>query len=348
MTRYRRLIIAFALLIGVNFVLATGYWLMNQGRTNPDGSEIGYLQCLYMTVISTFTVGYGEFVPIVTPIDRIYTMLVIVLGLGTMGYGLSQMTAFIVEGELQEIVGRRKMEKSIAALRDHFIVCGTEDVGGYVIEELLATKRPFVAVDTDIAQLKKLAETRPLLYVAGDATDEAILAKAGIKSAAGVVCSLPNDKDNLVLAMTCRLANPKLRIVAQARDVKLSQRIKNAGADSVVSPQLIGGMRLVSEMVRPTVVNFLDRMLRDMEKNMRVEEVRIEAGSPLTGQRLRDEGIASSDVLVMAIQEPGSSGFGYVPDAETRLQAGYTLVVLGEAERVARLRDLAGKNKKMV
>lgn len=348
MTRYRRLIIAFALLIGVNFVLAAGYWLMNQGRTNPDGSEIGYLQCLYMTVISTFTVGYGEFVPVVTPMDRIYTMLVIVLGLGTMGYGVSQMTAFIVEGDLNEIVGRRKMEKRIAALRDHIIVCGTGDVGGYVIEELLATKRPFVVVDGDGEALKKLTETHPLLCVVGDATDEAILAKAGVKAAAGVVCALPNDRDNLVLAMTCRLANPKLRIVAQAQDIKLLQRIKSAGADSVVSPHFIGGMRLVSEMVRPAVVSFLDLMLRDMKTQMRVEDVRIEPGSRLAGQRLRDEGIANSEVLVMAIQEPDSSGFIYVPDAETRLHPGSTLVVLGDTDRVARLRGLAAASENVV
>lgn len=233
-------------------------------------------------------------------------------------------------------------------MRDHFIVCGTGDVGGYVIEELQATKRPFVLVDADGEALKKLAETRPLLYVAGDATDEEVLAKAGVKNAAGVVCALPNDRDNLVLAMTCRLANAKVRIVAQAQDIKLAQRIKNAGADSVVSPQFIGGMRLVSEMVRPTVVSFLDRMLRDMEKHMRIEEVRIEAGSPLSGQQLKDQGIAGSDVLVMAIQDPGNSEFRYVPDSGAKLQPGSTLVVLGDADRVARLRDLAGQSSKVL
>jgi voltage-gated potassium channel len=345
MMRYRRLLIAFALLVGVNFALATGYWVMNQDRTNPDGSEIGYLQCLYMTVISTFTVGYGEFVPVTTPTDRIYTMLVIVLGLGTMGYGVSQMTAFIVEGELREIVGRRKMEKSIAALRDHFLVCGTGDVGQYVIEELIATKRPFVAIDVDEEQLKKLAAAKPVLYLAGDPTDEAVLAKAGIKEAAGVMCALANDRDNLVLAMTCRLANAKLRIVAQAQDVKFSQRIKSAGADAIVSPQFIGGMRLVSEMVRPTVVSFLDLMLRDLDKNMRIEEVQVETGSPLVGQTLQDEGIAQSEVLVMAIQELGASRFQYVPAAETRLMPGHTMVVLGDVEHVARLRALAAPTR---
>lgn len=341
MARYRRLVVAFLLLVGVNFSLAVGYWLLNQGRTNPDGSAIDFLQCLYMTVISTFTVGYGEAIPIVTPADKIYTMAVIVLGLGTMGYGVSQMTAFMVEGELLGILERRKMDKRIAAMKDHFVVCGTGDVGRYVIEEMLATQRPFVAVDADEGHLKKLSEGRSFAYLIGDATDEEVLANAGIKVAAGVVCALEHDRDNLVLAMTCRMHNPKIRIVAKCHDIKLSQRIKNAGADSVVSPQFIGGMRLVSEMVRPTVVSFLDLMLRDKEKGVRVEEVRVEAGSALAGSRLVDHALADSGVLVMALQAPGATAFVYGPSSDTVLQPGSTMIVLGDTEHVRKLGALA-------
>lgn len=341
MARYRRLVMAFWLLIGVNVILASGYWLMQRGRTNPDGSDIDFLQCLYMTVISTFTVGYGEVIPVVTAADKIYTMLVIAIGLGTVGYGVSQMTAFMVEGELLGILERRKMDKQIAAMRDHFIVCGTGDVGGYVIEELLATKRPFVAVTVDEGQLKRMSAGRPFPYIVGDATDEAVLTQAGIKTAAGVVCALESDSDNLVLAMTCRMNNPRVRIVAKCHDVKLSQRIKAAGADAVVSPQFIGGMRLVSELVRPTAVNFLDLMLRDREKGIRVEEVRVEAGSALADRRLSDRVIADSDVLVMALLAPGATTFVYGPASDSVLVPGTTMVVLGDTEHVGRLRALA-------
>ncbi len=345
MIRYRRLIVAFAILVGVNLSLAFGYWLMNRDRLNPDGTEVDYLQCLYMTVVSTFTVGYGELVPIETAADQIYTMFVIVLGLGTMGYGLSQMTAFIVEGDLKDIIERRKMEKQIAALRDHFIVCGAGDVGHYVMGELAATQRAFVAVDTDEAHLKKLAAHQPFPYVVGDATDEAVLTQAGIKAAAGVVCALSHDRDNLVLAMTCRQINPQLRIVAMTHDIKLSQRIKSAGADAVVSPQFIGGMRLVSEMVRPTVVSFLDLMLRDQHKSMRVEEVLVAAGSALDGATPQSPIVARSEVLIMAFQAKGSSAFQYVPASDVVFHPGSTLIVLGEAQAVAQLREagLAGK-----
>lgn len=341
MARYRRLLGVFLMLVGVNLSLAGGYWLINRGRTNPDGSAIDFLQCLYMTVISTFTVGYGEAIAVVTPVDKIYTMFVIVLGLSTMGYGISQMTAFVVEGELLGILERRKMDKQIAAMKGHFIVCGTGDVGRYVIEEMLATQRPFVAVDGDAEQLKRMSAGQRFPYVVGDATDEEVLEAAGVKMAAGVVCAMENDRDNLVLAMTCRMHNPKIRIVAKCQDVKLSQRIRNAGADAVVSPQFIGGMRLVSEMVRPTVVSFLDLMLRDKEKGVRVEEVRVEAGSALAGSRLADHAVANSGVLVMALQAPGITTFVYGPPSDTVLQAGSTLVVLGDTEHVRKLGVLA-------
>lgn len=237
------------------------------------------------------------------------------------------------------------MDKRIAAMKDHFIVCGTGDVGRYVIEEMLATQRSFVAVDADEDHLKKLSEGKPFVYVIGDAMDEEVLASAGIKVAAGVVCALEHDRDNLVLAMTCRMSNPKVRIVAKCHDIKLSQRIKTAGADSVVSPQFIGGMRLVSEMVRPTVVSFLDLMLRDKEKGIRVEEVRIESGSALAGRRLADPVLANSDVLVMALQAPGATTFVYGPPSDSVLQPGSTMVVLGDAEHVRKLSLLAAGSR---
>lgn len=339
--RIRRLIGALGLLVGGNFAFAAGYWVLNLGRTNPDGSPIGYIQCLYMTVITTFTVGYGELVPILNTTDRVYTILVITIGIGTIGYALSQMTAFIVEGDLRNILGRRKMEKRIVVVHDHFLVCGSGEVGHYVIEELFATKRPFVAIDTDEEHLKKVIGDRPGLYIVGDATDEEVLIHAGVKVAAGVICALQHDRDNLVLAMTCRQINPKLRIVAKAHDIKLLERLRHAGADAVVSPQFIGGLRLVSEMVRPTVVTFLDQMLRESDAAVRVEEVRIAAGSRLAGKRLNEIDLEQRGMSAMALKAPGSDKFVYVPARDSILAPGCTVIVLGDAERVGKLREEA-------
>lgn len=339
--RLRHLIGVFGLLVGGNFAFAAGYWILNRTRMNPDGSPIGYIQCLYMTVVTTFTVGYGELVPIVTSFDRIYTMLVITVGIGTIGYTLSQMTAFIVEGNLQNILERRKMEKRIGMLQDHFLLCGSGDVGRYVIDELVATRRPLVVIDTDEEQLKKAIADRPILYIVGDATDEDVLLRAGAKVASGVICALQNDRDNLVLAMTCRQINPKLRIVAKAHDIKLLERLRHAGADAVVSPQFIGGLRLVSEMVRPTVVTFLDQMLRERDAAMRVEEVRIAAGSKMAGKRLNEIDLEQRGMSAMALKAPGSDTFVYVPARDSVLTVGCTIIVLGDAERVATLRTEA-------
>ena len=336
--RVRRLVGALGLLVGGNFAFAAGYWVLNLGRTNPDGSPIGYIQCLYMTVVTTFTVGYGEMVPIVTTTDRVYTMIVILIGIGTIGYALSQMTAFIVEGDLRNILGRRKMEKRIVVLHDHFLVCGSGDVGHYVIDELFATKRSLVVIDTDEEHLKKVVGDRPILYIVGDATDEEVLIHAGAKVAAGVICALQNDRDNLVLAMTCRQINPKLRIVAKAHDIKLLERLRHAGADAVVSPQFIGGLRLVSEMVRPTVVTFLDQMLRESDAAVRVEEVRIAAGSRMAGKRLNEIDLEQRGMSAMALKVPGSDKFVYVPASDSVLTPGCTIIVLGDAEHVTQLR----------
>ena len=339
--RLRRLIGAFGLLVAGNFAFATGYWILNRGRMNPDGSPIGYIQSLYMTVVTTFTVGYGELVPVVTAFDRVYTMLVITVGIGTFGYTLSQMTAFIVEGNLRNILERRKMEKRIRILHDHFLVCGCGDVGRYVIDELAVTRRSLVVIDADDEQLRKVIGDRPILYIVGDATDEDVLVRAGAKVASGVICALQNDRDNLVLAMTCRQINPKLRIVAKAHDIKLLERLRQAGADAAVSPQFIGGLRLVSEMVRPTVVTFLDQMLRESGGAMRVEEVRIAAGSRMAGKRLDEIDLEQRGMSAMALKAPDSDTFVYVPARDSVLTAGCTLIVLGDAERVTTLRKEA-------
>ncbi len=339
---YRRLLVALAIVIGVNLLLAIGYWLLNLDRTNDDGSPITFDQCLYMTVISTFTVGYGEAVPIKTPLDRFYTMLVIFIGIAMIGFGLSQMTAFFVEGELRNLLGRLTMDQAIASLRNHFVICGLGDTGYYASVELHATKRPFVVIDPDEARLKKMAEATPFLYLVGDATDDVILEKAGIRHAAGVLCAMPNDRDNLFLAMTCRQLNRTLRIVSKVHDVHLGQRLRNAGADSVVSPQFIGGLRLVSELTRPTAVTFLDRMLRDRDTSFRIEEVRIEAGSSVAGKLLGEAGLAHSGALVMALQKPGAEQFIYVPPMDSVLEPGSTIIVLATPEQVRSLRKASG------
>jgi len=166
------------------------------------------------------------------------------------------------------------MEKIAGKSRDHYIVCGVGSVGFYIANELYATKRPYVIVDVNKENIEKSLESLPdEVFIEGDATDSNTLLKAGVERARGLFAVTRDDNQNLVVSLTAKQLNPKLKVVARCNDMRNSEKMKKAGADAVVSPTSIGGLRMASEMVRPTVVSFLDTMLRDRERNLRVEEL---------------------------------------------------------------------------
>lgn len=237
------------------------------------------------------------------------------------------------------------MTKGIEQLRGHVVVCGVGATGAHILEELVATQTPFVAIDRDRQRLQRLDEDFPELelhYVVGDATDDHVLEEAGITRARGIIAALHDDKDNLFVTVTARALNPGARIVAKSVESSADNKLRRAGADAVVSPNRIGGMRLVSEMVRPVVVQFLDLMLRDKQKSLRIEELPIPDHSSLVGSELRKTDIRrKSNVLVIAVRTPDGA-FHYNPGPETTLRRGMVLVVLGETEQVIRLREGVG------
>lgn len=253
------------------------------------------------------------------------------------------MTTFLVEGAFSQMGKRRKMLKKISEIDRHIIVCGLGNTGIHVVRELMSTYWPVLVVDLDIESLQRaaedLAECGELLYIHGDALDDKILEQAGIQRAFGIVCSLPSDKDNVFLTLTARQMNPKIRIVTRAIDLHAAQRMKIAGADSVVTTNFIGGMRLASEMIRPHVTQFLDLMLRDKEKNLRVEELEVTPRSGLDGKRLGDARLREErHLLVLAVKTP-DGGYEYGPGADFVLRNGVVLLVMGSPESVARLRE---------
>lgn len=332
-----RLLLA-AMTLGIVMVVgASGYHLLGAG-------EWSWGDCLYMTVITLSTVGYGEVLHGMeaTPFGRVWTVGLILLGSGTLLYFISTLTAFIVEGDLQGAIRRRRMQKRISNLSGHIIVCGVGNTGIHVVSELLATETPFVIVDTDPARLVKTAEdfgADKVHYVLGDASDDDVLRAAGVERCRGVVAALHDDKDNLFITVTARALNPKARIVAKAVEGPSEPKLRRAGADAVVSTNFIGGMRLVSEMVRPRVVEFLDQMLRDKEKNLRIEEVTIPEGSPLVGLAIRDSAIRkAADVLVIAVRLPDGT-ISHNPRPDLVLSANLTLIVLAMSREVALLRQ---------
>ncbi len=334
-----RLVAPAVALLGVVALGVVGYHQLGGGRWSLD-------DCLYMTVITLTTVGYGEVLPGMdaVPMAREFTALLIVAGMGVFLYFASHVTAIIIEGDLQRALRKTRMRSKIAKLVDHVVVCGAGSTGRHVVEELLAAARPVVAVDVDEESLEEQGRRsdRALYHsIHGDATDDVVLRAANVTAAAGVVAALPNDKDNLYLVVTARQANARARIVARGSDLAVLEKLRKAGADAVVSPNFIGGMRMVSELLRPQVVRFLDDMLRDREGRWRIEEVALGDSAPLVGQSLREVNLRGRyEITVLAVR--GSDGaIDYAPDADLRLEGGSTLVVLGRLDQVRALRGRA-------
>jgi voltage-gated potassium channel len=251
----------------------------------------------------------------------------------------------IIEGDIRNALRKTRMRKTIQSLEDHYVVCGTGSTGRHVIKELIATQRPVVGIDMSEERLEWISEhwggtKAGFYYIVGDATDEEVLAAANVANARGIVAGLANDKDNLYLVVTVRQLNPKARVVARGSDLKVLEKLKRAGADTVVSPNYIGGMRMVSELVRPAVVRFLDVMLKD-SKGMRIEEVEITEASRYAGRTVATSNIRKdAGVSILAVCESGGE-YIYNPDKDYEITPGTKLVVLGEATATATLRKLA-------
>jgi len=328
MTLERRLMLAAATLGGVVVVGVVGYMIIERWSL---------LEAAYMTVITLASVGFMEVHPLSAG-GRVFTIFLILGGMGTLLYGISSATAFIVEGELKDILRRRKMEKKIAALHGHYIVCGVAGVGRYVVEEMRGAMRQLVVVDEDLRRLEALPAGE-LLWVQGSPTADGVLRAAGIERAAGLVSALDTDKDNLFLVLTARNLAPQLRIVALAVEEESSRKLRVAGADEVVSANRIGGLRIASVMIRPAAVTFLDRMLRPSGQALRVEELTVGQGSAAAGRRLSEvEALREAKALVLARRPSGSEDYQHNPPADAVLGAGDTLVMMVEVARLEELR----------
>jgi len=345
MSLRRRLLYALLTLIVVVAVAVFGYRILG-------GDKVGFLQALYMAVITLAGVGYGEIVDTShNPALRVFNMFVVLIGVTLTVYVFSVVTAFLVEGEIRNIFWRRRMERRISELKDHYIVCGLGDTGRYCIDELLKTDTPFVAVDNHPDNVKRFQEQAvksDLLYVIGDAADASILEEAGIAHAKGLIAALPSDKDNLVVTVMAHQQNPRLRIVARCTDLKFSERLIKAGANATVSPNHIGGLRMASEALRPHVVGFLDVMLKEKGHTVRVEEIHIPQGGAWVGLSMSDLSLRHHyHLLPMAVKTHGSEKdpkFLFDPPDGYHLSAGDVIVVMGEVHEVHKARhDAAHK-----
>ncbi len=297
------------------------------GYSLIGGEKYSLLDSLYMTVITIATIGYSEIIDMSgNPAGRVFTIFIALAGIGILTFLFSEVTAFIVESELKDVFRRRRMEKLIGKYREHYIICGIEGVGLYIVDELENTKRPYAVVDINNDRLETALKSFPdMVFINGDATDSDILLKAGIKEAKGLFAVTGNDNLNLVISLTAKQLNPDLRVIACCNDNRNIEKIKKAGADNAVSPTFIGGLRIVSDMVRPAVVSFLDTMLRDKEKNLRIEEIKL--SDSFHGKTISDLNLKKySNTLLLAVKSDGD--WVYNPSVDYVIKKVDTLIVM--------------------
>jgi len=341
----KRLLLALALLLGLIVVSTTGYRVIG-------GPSVTFLQALYMAVITLAGVGYGEIVDTShNPTLRVFNIGIVLFGVAITVYVFSVVAAFLVEVEFTNPFWRRRMQRHINELTGHHIVCGLGDTGRHAVAELQKTNTPHVVVDLSEENLKKLKELHPealheMLYVVGDATEEDVLEKAGLNRASGLIAALPLDKDNLVVTVIVRQRFPKMRIVARSAERKFAERMLRAGANSTVSPSQIGGLRMASELIRPHVVGFLDLMLKEQGKTLRVEEIEVKAASPWAGSTLHELNLKGRyNLLVLGLKRPvaeNSPDLLVNPPDNSVVGSQAIIIAMGDVKDIHRARQDAG------
>jgi voltage-gated potassium channel len=322
------------LMVVIVFLFGTfGFLLVGAGKWS-------LFDCAYMTSITLTTVGYGEILEDMGHQGRTFAMVLMWTGMGVTLYAISTITGFVVEQNFTRILRERKMEKRIAAMKDHFIVCGMGKTGFNVLKELMESKRPCVIIEIKPERIEWIRKQfQNLHFIQGDATEEEVLRRAGIERASGILAALGEDSHNLLITVQARYVNPATKIVARCQENNLADKFYRAGANYVVNPAFIGGMRMASEMVRPNVVSFLDRMLRGKDKTVRVEEVELCEGSPWIGKPLVDiEMREKTGLIPISIKNPEDEDFRYNPSKEEVLKVGTVMIVIGNPEQIAGLR----------
>lgn len=322
-----------------------GYHWLGEG-------DWGWLDCLYMVMITITTVGYGEVIPVSdSDLGLVFTMTLLISGLGVSAYFLSALTAYILEGDLREAIWRRSMERDILTLKGHYIVCGAGEVGQNVIQQLLKGGHEVVVIELEEERLERITRQFPqrVYAVHGDATEDELLKACGLLRANGLISALQTDRDNLFVVVSARQLNPELRIISRSTNDRSATKITRAGADVVVCPTTIGGLRMASEMMRPTVVGFLDLIVRNSQDNeLTVEEVFIPSGSPLDGLELmRSQIRKAGNVLVLSVVQLDQS-HRFNPPPNFVIRAGMTLVALGELSELTQLKAYVNGDRSLV
>jgi voltage-gated potassium channel len=306
----------------VTIICSTCGYLIIEGGT--------FIDALYMSVITIATVGFKE-VYALSPTGKIFTMIVIVSSVVTLAYTVGTLGQLLIEGELREILGRRKMEKQLKEMKNHFIIVGYGRVGQMVYTEFCRQGISSVIIENDPEMLPALHRNCPLV-VEGSAIEDEVLLSAGITAARGLVSTIPSEADSVYIALTARQLNPKLDIIARADSKAMEKKLQRAGADRVVIPYEIGGKRLALACLRPNVVDFMTMESTGGKLGLSIEEVQVPKGSPMAGQSLKNPDFrARYEVTVVGIKKQ-SGDLELHPSGDIVIEEEDILVLIGKTE----------------
>jgi voltage-gated potassium channel len=320
------------LLTALIVVGTLGYWLIED--------QFSLFDALYMTVITLTTVGYLE-VHEMSAAGRSFTMILLLGGVFTLFYTATELIRAVVSGEVAGLLGRQRMEKSLAGMHDHLVVCGFGRMGRLVCQDFSARGMPFVVIDRR-PDLREVFHLPHGIALHGDATTDEVLKHAGVDRARALIAVLGSDADNLYIVMSARLLCENLFIVARAEDERSEQKLLRAGANRAVSPYQIGGTRVAQAVLRPNVVDFIELATRSGHMELQLEETRISRRSTLVGQTVKDSNLRQQlGLIVVAIKRPdGKMLFNPAPDHV--LHAEDILIALGDRKNLDALEALAG------
>lgn len=303
-------------------------------------ASLGWLDAFYMAITTLFTVGFRE-LGTVNEATKLFTMFYLVAGLGVATYAASNLTALIVEGDLQGYLKERRMEKRLETYQDHIIVCGLGKMGFQAAWELQQAGVPFVLIEQDTNKGTNPRFARDII-IHGNAMDEYVLQRAGILRAKGLITALTTDADNVLVTLTAKQLRPDLPIVARSAKLGTEKQLKAAGADHIVSPYEIGGRRMAALLLKPDMMNFFDVVLQQDQFEIGMERIRIAPTSSLAGQTLREARLRDkTGALVVGIQRDGQK-LKFNPQGHEQFLAGDEILAMGPSTSLDAFMKLAG------
>jgi len=329
MLHFNRLKLSLVLFMSILAIGIVGFMVLE---------DLSFYDAVYLAVATIATVGYGDIVP-KTPAGRLFTCVFIIVGVGMAYYTFSLVISMSIEGRLKDFLGRKGMDRRIASLNDHIIVCGSGKVGSNVIQCLQHEGQKFIVVEKDQLLYEQLCEQK-VLTIQGDATLDEVLILAGVQRAKGLITALSNDADNVYVTLTSKTLNPGMTIVARAERKEAEGKLRSAGATTVIFPSVMGGRQLVSAMTKPVIMDFVENLFYNQALHMDIAEIAVDAASTLVGKNFIESDIKGRfDSIVVAIKRGDILMTN--PSATEAICPGDIMIVLGQRATLSKLHGWA-------